>query len=118
MTVYRDDDPPDYPEPPEWYMALEDALGLDPPEKVVEAVRKAMSDWEQEEIAGNDIGPPDLPDEELPEHGCWTCGKPTDCIYCSAECTPPCVHGSKQGECDHCDHLADMAYDAARESKS
>lgn len=57
--------------------------------------------------------PPD--DGELPENVCRACGKPTECIYCSDECTPDCVHGNRPGECDACDHLSDIAYDAARE---
>lgn len=38
-------DPPDYPEPPDWYMTLEDALGMDPPQAVADAVRAAIDAW-------------------------------------------------------------------------
>jgi len=30
---------------------------------------------------------------------------------------PKCPHGRKAGECDTCDALADLAYDAAREDR-
>ena len=30
---------------------------------------------------------------------------------------PECPHGRKVGECDTCDALADLAYDAARENR-
>ena len=39
-------DPPDHPEPPEWYSTLEDILNdMDPPPSVANAIRKAMDDW-------------------------------------------------------------------------
>ena len=39
-------DPPDEPEPPEWYSTLEDILNdMDPPETVAKAIRMAMDDW-------------------------------------------------------------------------
>jgi len=42
-------DPPDHPEPPEWYSTLEDILNdMDPPETVAKAIRKAMDDWVEE----------------------------------------------------------------------
>ena len=28
-----------------------------------------------------------------------------------------CPHGNEWGECDHCDYLGDIAYDAARERR-
>ena len=40
-------DPPDYPEPPDWYMTLEDALGMDPPQAVADAVRAAIDAWNE-----------------------------------------------------------------------
>lgn len=49
------------------------------------------------------------------ENTCRACGKPTDCLYCSEECAPDCVHGNRPGDCDACDHLSDLAHDAARE---
>jgi hypothetical protein len=39
-------DPPDHPEPPEWYSTLEDILNdMDPPPSVAKAIRMAMDDW-------------------------------------------------------------------------
>ena len=39
-------DPPDHPEPPEWYATLEDILNdMDPPPSVAKAIRTAMDDW-------------------------------------------------------------------------
>lgn len=29
----------------------------------------------------------------------------------------PCVHGNVPGDCDACDHLGDLAFDAAREGR-
>lgn len=53
-------DPPDYPEPPDWYMTLEDALQMGPPEKVAAAVTKALEDWNREEsMRWADAYPPD-----------------------------------------------------------
>lgn len=54
--------------------------------------------------------------ESIPdvENTCRTCGKPTNCIYCSDECTPDCIHGNRPHNCDACDHLSDLAYDASR----
>lgn len=40
-------DPPDYPEPPDWYMTLEEALGMDPPQAVADAVRAAIAAWNE-----------------------------------------------------------------------
>ena len=31
---------------------------------------------------------------------------------------PHCPHGNEWGNCDHCDYLSDIAYDAAREGRS
>jgi hypothetical protein len=51
--------PPDEPEPPEWYMTLEDVLdGMEPPEAVATAIRKAMEDWIDEINKQYDIEPP------------------------------------------------------------
>lgn len=68
--------------------------------------------------------PPDIeptPDIELPDdvdiiNKCRTCGKATECVYCSDACVQPCVHGNKV-DCEHCYHLSDLAFDAARESR-
>jgi hypothetical protein len=40
-------DPPDYPELPDWYMTLEDALTMDPPQAVADAVRAAIDAWNE-----------------------------------------------------------------------
>lgn len=112
--VSRDDDPPDYPEPPGWYAMIEEALEeSDIPDPVAVSIRKILDDW---------CKPDDYPDygvvlEELYDNSCHTCGKPTDCYYCSDECTPNCVHGNRPGDCDACDRASDLAYDAARERR-
>ncbi len=112
--VSRNDDPPDEPEPPEWYMMIEEGLDQpDIPDPVAVAIRKVLDDWCKPEDYPDYSGP----DEELPDNTCLTCGKPTDCMYCSDDCAPDCVHGNRPGECDACDHLGDLAYDAARESR-
>jgi hypothetical protein len=100
-------DPPDYPEPPECCGDMMDVtddgvcvcgacgkrIEPQPDIEPVEAVK--LEDWKNQ---------------------CATCGRETDCVYCSTECEPPCAHGNK-GECDHCDYLSDLAYDASRESR-
>jgi len=68
-----------------------------------------------EELVFDDWDPG--PEPELPDNTCRTCGKPTDCVYCSDACCPPCVHGNKPGNCDACDYLGDLAYDAMRENR-
>ena len=106
-------DPPDDLEPPDWYAMIEEALE-DPhiPEGVSTAIRKTLDDWCQH--------PPDYPEDYAPhepqENTCRACGKPTNCVYCSAECCPPCAHGNT-GDCDACNHLSDLAFDAARERR-
>ena len=41
--------PPDHPEPPEWYMTLEDILNeMNPPQSVAQLIRKAIDDWVDE----------------------------------------------------------------------
>lgn len=92
--IYRDDDPPDYPEVPECCdeeMEVDSAGGCkcltcgktwDPPKE-----------W--------DPGPE--PDVELPDD--------------FFEGPPMCPRGSPWTACDHCDHLSDLAYDAARERR-
>lgn len=104
-------DPPDYPEPPDCcdeYMDADES-GL---------VYTCATCGKQINVQPD---PPEdiFPEYEMEPHGCAECGKPTDCIYCSEECAAkhPCPHGEPAGECDHCAHLADMAYDAMRESR-
>jgi hypothetical protein len=110
------DDPPDEPDPPEWYANLEDAIeDEDMPEAIAKIIRKAIDDWADEYNAAHE---PEPPDEPLPDHtGCRQCGNPSaGCIYCSTDCAAmnPCPHGNTPGDCDACDHLADLAYDASR----
>lgn len=103
-------DPPDYPEPPDCcneYMEA-DATGL---------VYSCATCGKQVSVQ------PDPPDDILPEyepepHGCAECGKPTDCVYCSTECSAkhPCQHGATPGECDACDHLSDIHYTSSKEA--
>lgn len=97
-------DPPDHPEPPEWYMTLEDALEDEHmPKTVKTAVQKVMEDWcnEQNEY---DPGPePDFSDADYQNH--------------YAVQTRKCPHGRDHGHCDACDYAGDLAYDAARESR-
>ncbi len=52
------------------------------------------------------------------EHRCHGCGIISEYVYC-AECASGmrCPHGEKIGECAACDHLADLAHDAAREQR-
>jgi hypothetical protein len=65
-----------------------------------------------------DIEPTTEPDYDQTNR-CRECDKPTECVFCSTECASkqPCAHGNTPGDCDHCDHLADLAFDAARESR-
>lgn len=110
-------DPPDEPEPPEWWMMLEDALGdEDMPQPIRHAVHSAMQEWIRDSQPGPEPDNTPEPDDCV-ENTCRTCGKPTDCIYCSDECAPNCPHGNRPGDCGHCDHLADLHHDAMRESR-
>jgi len=61
-----------------------------------------------------DIEP--MPDGVDIGNTCRTCGKETDCVYCSDVCVQPCAHGNR-GDCGHCDYLSDLAFDTARESR-
>jgi len=56
-------DPPDEPEPPEWYMTLEDVLEMDPPESVAIVIRKCIEDWTEEYNRSQNYEPPDDPKE-------------------------------------------------------
>jgi hypothetical protein len=94
-------DPPDYQEPPEWYMLLEDAL-QDPhiPVSIVAAVSKAMEDWCSQQ---GEYDPGPEPVMEIPDN-----------YFSGAE---KCPHDKNWGHCDACDHLSDIAFDAARENR-
>jgi hypothetical protein len=88
-------DPPDYPEPPE---CCDDAMevfddGVCLCSHCGLRIDTCVPDW--------DPGPEpivELPDDfwDGPEH---------------------CPHGKLWGDCDACDHLSDLAYDAARERR-
>ena len=106
--MYRNDDPPDEPEHPEC---------CDEPMTIDGRVLRCETCHRCEQL-------PDYPDDydppcmgEMPDNTCMKCGKPTDCIYCSDECAPDCIHGNRPGDCDACDHLGDIAYDTARERR-
>ena len=96
-------DPPDYPEPPEWYMEIEElALDVRVPESVSQALHKALEAWCDEHNA--DQSPdPDCSEPEWENHYAVPTGK--------------CSHGNPHTACDACDHLGDIAYDTARESQ-
>ena len=45
-------DPPDYPEPPEWYLAIEDAaLDQEVPQDLGTAILKLLEDWYDSQIS-------------------------------------------------------------------
>ena len=63
---------------------------------------------------------PDIPGEDPNIHpACTECGaeNPNGCQLCTECATKPRRHGNPHHGCGHCDHLADLAYDAARESR-
>lgn len=109
-------DPPDDHEPPDWYMMIEEALEEPKiPESVSSAIRKVLDEWAKSCDYPDDYEPP--PETDWEDDSCRACGKPANgCVYCSDECAPNCVHGNRPGNCDACDHLGDLAYDAAREN--
>lgn len=95
MSRHRDDDPPDYPEPPECCGEIMDVDG----QHLTCATCKR-----REEIVYDDYPePPDDPVEELP-----------DDFYAGPE---KCPHGNSWGDCATCDYLGDIAYDAVREKR-
>jgi len=100
-------DPPDYPEPPEWYSSLELLLeGEDMPESVAKSIRKALAEWVDEYNASQDF-------ESLPEPDYSDC----DWQNHYAVKISKCPHGNQPGNCDDCDFASDIAYDAAREQR-
>lgn len=102
-------DPPDYPEPPD---CCGDMMDVDD-----SGVCICLTCGKRIEPEPDPPDPVGMEHADIP-HGCRECGAPTECIYCEkcAE-TVKCPHGNRFGDCDHCDHLADLAYDAARESR-
>jgi hypothetical protein len=95
MTAYRNDDPPDYPEPPECCGEEMDVDGQ---------CLVCATCGRREEIIYDDYPDPQPdPVEELP-----------DDFYAGPE---KCPHGNNWGDCDACDYLGDIAYDAARERR-
>lgn len=60
----------------------------------------------------------ETPQEKAGMVRCWGCSEWSWTVYCD-KCAKAgkanCVHGKEPGECDACDHQADLAFDAARE---
>jgi hypothetical protein len=98
-------DPHDYPEPPEWWMNLDDAMEDETmPESVKKAIKEAMDEWASTGQEEYDPGPePDFSDDDFQNH------------YAIKATT--CPHGRAPHNCDDCDYLGDIAYDAAREAR-
>ena len=44
-------DPPDHPEPPEWYALIREAMEAGPSPAILEALRKMLDDWAEEQNA-------------------------------------------------------------------
>jgi len=116
--IYRDDDPPDYPEPPP--CPEEGCGGVADPEtaeqkdgKIVCKCEECGHEWEIDDDPYDGYEPPEE-DYDPGPNTCRNCGEPTDCVYCSDECAPDCAHGNRPGDCDHCDYLSDIAYDSNR----
>ena len=42
-------DPPDHPEPPEWYALIQEAMEAGPSPAILEALRKMLDDWDEEQ---------------------------------------------------------------------
>ena len=63
-------DPPEHPEPPEWYALIEEAIGNDPPPAISTAIRKLIDDWTEEQNRMQ--GEPDVPD--IYDHQALACG--------------------------------------------
>lgn len=93
MTDYWND-PPEYPEPPECCDDYMDVLD-DGSCKCLNCGKTVAAPME--------LDPP----WENSERG----------IEEEPEIPALCPHGNEWGECAPCDHLSDLAYDAARESK-
>jgi len=97
-------DPPDYPEPPEWYCLIEQILDEHAiPTCASVAVRKALEEWAESHNQEQDQPEPNYSEPDWDNH------------YAIAP--KSCPHGRPPHDCDACDHLGDLAYDAARESR-
>lgn len=85
-------EPPDMPEPPEccgdFMDIMDDGTAVCP-----ECGHKVEPMPDIEPVLN------DLPEEQMTIDPDW------------------CRHGTEHGECHHCEHLADIAFDAARESR-
>ena len=44
-------DPPDHPEPPEWYALIQEAMEAGPSPAILKALRKMLDDWDEEQNA-------------------------------------------------------------------
>jgi hypothetical protein len=102
-------DPPDYPEIPE---CCRDEMNILPDgscvcDKCHKRIKPAQDD---------DFIPLAEPDGALP--ACTECGNenPNGCCLCDTCANLPCRHGNPRTSCATCDHLADLAFDAYRES--
>jgi len=97
-------DPPDYPEPPEWYCEIESILDEQPvPKDVATVIRTALEDWcnwcnEQRHPDPEPDPVVELPDDYFPG-------------------PDKCPHEKPWGDCDACNYASDIAYDAAREAR-
>lgn len=106
MTDYWND-PPDECEPPECCGEEMDARG--------DGACVCLKCGNRSEPCP-DIEPMEDAAIEL-EEVCLTCGKPSPrTTHCSAACSRKCLHGNEWDDCSECDHLSDLAYDAAREA--
>jgi hypothetical protein len=81
-------DPPDHPEPPEWYALIEDAIGNDPPPAISTAIRKLIDDWTEEQNKRHDVEPDPPAATDIYDHqalACGTCGSASWCLLRSGK---------------------------------
>jgi len=121
MNDHHLDPPDDFPEPPPCPECRGPSdVKTDTPTHYVMRCEDCGHEWNEE----HPTDPPDclVEDDDLDDiaDACRECGQPSGgCVYCSTECAAknPCPHGNTPGDCDACDHAADLAFDAARESR-